>query len=105
MGTMRKTTRGRSLGELTTALVLALLAIMLLAGTALAATRTAPKGTVTRPHGESSAAQLVRWWPNRAAPAASTPSGASLAARSPASGPCNVTGHVYQGYPQGSPDR
>ena len=110
MGTMRKTTRGRSLGELTTALVLALFAIMLLAGTALAAAPTAPKGTVTRPRGESSAAQLVRWLPNHAAPAALTLSGASRAARSPASllrttpsGPCNVTGHVYQGYPQGSP--
>jgi len=61
-------------------------------------------------HGESRMAQRARWFPNRAAPARSTLSGASLAARSPAgplrttpSGPCTVTGHIYQGYPQSSP--
>jgi len=53
MGTMRKRTQGRSLGTLATALVLALLAMMLLAGSALAAakpakpTAKAPTGTIT----------------------------------------------------------
>lgn len=51
MTTTGKRTRGRSLGALTTSLVLAVVAVLLLSGTALAATPgrptgTAPKGTI-----------------------------------------------------------